>query len=104
MFSVLHKNFGSLYVTELHGIGQLFCQGHYRLTRALFNGTIWGPGFILFIDWYEQRFGISVLKFVYVKALLLWRSDLFYLVRMASVSYVGDIAVYHTQILRLGLC
>ena len=50
LFSVLHKNFGSLYVTELHGIGQLFCQGHYRLTRALFNGTIWGPGFILFID------------------------------------------------------
>ena len=50
LFSVLHKNFGCLYVTELHGIGQLFCQGHYRLTRALFNGTIWGPGFILFID------------------------------------------------------
>ena len=50
LFSVLHKNFGSLYVTELHGIGQLFCQGHYRLTRALFNGTNWGPGFILFID------------------------------------------------------
>ena len=50
LFSVLHKNFGCLYVTELHGIGQLFCQGHYRFTRALFNGTIWGPGFILFID------------------------------------------------------
>ena len=50
LFSVLHKNFGCLYVTELHGIGQLFGQGLNYLTRALFNGTNWGPGFILFID------------------------------------------------------
>ena len=50
LFSVLHKNFGCLYVTELHGIGQLICQGHNHLTRDLFNGTNWGPGFILFID------------------------------------------------------